>query len=245
MNNIIFDIGANQNVDIIELKKFNLFANIIASSYQHFFTTKISGLSKVAIDLYQHKIPLRICDYKQTDKVCVIFRTFDFTDFLKKDKSKRQREILEILQDSLIKMCEKFQLDKTPFINAKNKVIESNYKNQFLFNKLTLSKNRKHKAGIEINMTEAGAAINILFTDKNEKIITRKEVFRTQAHYYFVYQIVSSGKWLNNEQYIVSSKNKNVNFVASINSDEVRIDIQPKEKEAEIREKLNTLTVSA
>ncbi len=139
--------------------------------------------------------------------------------------------------------CGKFQLDKAPFSNAYDKVIENNYQNQFIFNKLTFSKNRKHKAGIEINMTEEGAAINIIFTDKNENVLTRREVFRTQPHYFFVYQVIHSGKWLDNDKYIVSSKNKSVNFIASINSNKIETDIRPKEKLKEIKEKLRELKI--
>ncbi len=243
MNKIIFDIGANQNVDIIEAKKFNVFSNIMASLYQRFFTGNIRGLFKIAIDLYQHKIPMKICNYKENGGVCVIFRSFDFNNFIRKDKNSKQKEILEILQNSVIKMCEKFKIDKIPFVNAYEKVIENNYKNQYIFNRLTFSRNRKYKAGIEINMTKNGTKINILFTDKNENILKRNEIFKTFSHYYFVHQIIYSGKWLDNQKYIASSRNKNINFIASINSPKTELKIKPKEKEKEILEKLNRMKI--
>ena len=234
--------GERKNFKSEILKKFNISTNVIASSYQRSLTKKTLGLQKIMIDLFAEKNIINIGDYKLLEGVSWIHKSFDFEKYFAKDKDEQKVMILHVLNEAILQMCDKFELDKTPFINAYNKVVENNYKNQYVFNKLTLSKNRKHKAGIEINMTEQGAGINIIFTDKNEKILKRKEIFRTQPHYYFIYQVIYSGKWLDNNKYIASSKNKNVNFIASIDSDEIEIDIRPKEKKKEILEKLNSFS---
>ena len=242
MNKIQIQIGVSQRCNITtKRKQFNSQANVMAFLYQRFITEKTKGLQKITLELFDTKKELNIGDFSKTISVCVIDRTFDFKNYFSKEKQEQKKMILFALHDSVLQMCKKFALDKTPFINAYDKVIENNYKNQYIFNKLTLSKNRKHKAGIEINMTEKGADINIIFTDKNETFIKRETIFRTQPHYFFVYQIIHSGRWIDNDKYIASSKNKNVNFIASIDSDNVEIDIQPKEKEKEILEKLNKL----
>ena len=94
-----------------------------------------------------------------------------------------------------------------------------------------MNKIRKNKAAIEIDMTEAGASINVLFTDKNGTPAKRHEVFRTQPHYMFIQQVTKSGKWIDNERYAIFSPQGVVSWVASLNNNEVETIINSPNKE--------------
>ncbi len=235
--------GERKDFNIEIRKQFNIEAGITAFLYQRNITKKIKGLQKITIDLIKEKNITSIGNYKELEGVTWIFKSFDLKKYFGKTDKEQKIMILEILHNIILQMCEKFKIDKIPFVNAYEKVIENNYKNQYIFNRLTFSRNRKYKAGIEINMTKNGTKINILFTDKNENILKRNEIFKTFSHYYFVHQIIYSGKWLDNQKYIASSRNKNVNFIASINSLKTELKIKPKEKEKEILEKLNRMKI--
>ena len=239
MNKIQIQVSVSQrDRSDADRKSFNINANIVAFMYQRHIGQRVKGLRKITLELFAEENVFFISDFQQTLSVCVIDISFNFKEYFEKNKREQTETILETLHASVLKMCEKFDLDKAPFATAYEKVIESNYTNRYITNRLTLSRNRKHKAGVEINMTEQGAEISVVFTDKEGNILQRREVFRTQPHYFFVYQVIYSGKWLDNNRYVASSKNKSVNFIADINSEELVIDLQPKEREKEIREKL-------
>ncbi len=233
--------GERSNFSSKICKTFNSQANPIAFLYQRFVEKRTVGLSKITVDLVNEKNTIHVGNYKELERVSWIHISFNYKKYFTKSSIEQRKMIIEVAHQAILQMCNKFNLDKTPFINAYNKVIENNYTNKYYLKKLTLSKNRQHKAGIEIDMTENGTDINIVFTDKNENVITRKSVFKTHSHFYFIYQLINSGKWVSNEKYMASSKKKNVNFIASINSNEIELDIKPKEKENEIMAKLNEL----
>lgn len=242
MMNIQIQIGVSQRCKMNTRRlEFNSQANAVSFLYQKFVNKRTLGLSKITVELFNKENILEIGNFRESIAVCLIDKSFDYKKYFTKSSIEQRKMIIEVAHQAILQMCNKFNLDKTPFINAYNKVIENNYTNKYYLKKLTLSKNRQHKAGIEIDMTENGTDINIVFTDKNENVITRKSVFKTHSHFYFIYQLINSGKWVSNEKYMASSKKKNVNFIASINSNEIELDIKPKEKENEIMAKLNEL----
>ncbi len=81
---------------------------------------------------------------------------------------------------------------------------ELNYINKFIHGKLTFSRNRKHKTGIEIEVNEKAATISVLFTDVNEKPLKKVDVLKTRPHFMYIYQVIQKGKWLSTSEYQVS-----------------------------------------
>ena len=234
-------IGGQNIKEYPDLKAFNLFANVISASYQVFLKFDIKEIKKIAIDLTNREIENEVGIFEKT---CLIFRRFNFKDYFAKPFTVRQMEILDTLQDSVMLMCDKYGFDKQPFTDAYKKVIEANFEHKVLFNKLSLAKDRRHRAAIEIDLQEDGARVYVLFTDKSCAELVRREVFRMKPNYYFINQLIHKGKWLDNKRYAVSDRNEIVNFVAQPDSENVELDIRPVNmSHEEIMKKLDMLKV--
>ena len=227
-----------------DIRPFNRMSGIIAATYELNLDFRHKGLHKITIDLNTGNLEeMGAWDYTDAEGVFVLFRHFDFNNHFEKNFNERKLEILDTLQDSMMIMCKRYNFDRQPFVDAYNAVIEKNLEHKELYNRLTLNKNRKNKAAIEINMNEAGASINVLFTDKNGTPTLRNEVFRTQPHYMFVQQIAKSGKWIDNEHYAIFSPQGVVSWVASLNNNTVETIINSPNKE-KVQAKLKELYYS-
>jgi len=229
MKKTLIDIGASQPMGVEINQRFNPLSNVVGSCYQKELSIAIEGLKKICINLHNRiEATDKVYNYKGFFGVCLIDRYIDFDTHFAKTKVERQYEILKILQESLMKMCDKFNFDKTPFDAAYQKVIENNFEYRNVMNKMASAKNRQHKAGIEVDLKEDGAQINVLFTNKNSQPVVRRELIKLKADYYFINQLINKGKWLDNERYMVSDKNEVANFIAQLNSDKVELQICPR-----------------
>ena len=215
-------IGGQNSLKFSDLKPFNISANIIAATYQINLTFESQDFTKIAVDLSDREIEEEICIW---DKVCCIFKRFDWEKHLAKPLPEQKLEILDTLQDSVLKMCNKYNFDILHFEEAYQKVIESNFEHKVLFNKLTFAPNRKHKAAIEIDMRNDGTRVNVLFTNKKEEVFHPCEVIRLKPNYYFIRQLIYKGKWIDNERYAVSDKKGYIKFIASMNDADMELEI--------------------
>jgi len=228
MKKLIIDIAITQNIDI-NRRNFNILCGVIAQTYSIYQYSKIEGLNKVFINLTDNpEIRDIVYDFKGFFGVCHIDRIFNFNKHFEKPLKLRKKEILDTLHHSILMMCDKFNFDKTPFDTAYQKVIENNFEYRNVMNKMASAKNRQHKAGIEVDLKEDGAQINVLFTNKNSQPVVRRELIKLKADYYFINQLINKGKWLDNERYMVSDKNEVANFIAQLNSDKVELQICPR-----------------
>lgn len=243
MKTLEIQIGANENCTF-DIKTFNIVAGIISASYKHHLSLIDNQLKQISIDLYYREIPLELTEFKtQGGKYAIIVsRWIDWdTHFSLSEKAQKQ-QILDTLHDSCLLMCDKYGFDKQPFETAYQNVIETNFTHKVLFNKPTLSKNRRHRAAIQIDMQTDGARINVLFCDKTDMEIARREVIRLKPNYYFINQLIHKGKWLDNERYMVSDRNEVVRFIVALNSDDVEMALCSQTMSRnEVLQKLETL----
>ncbi len=234
-------------IDIEKKKKFNIGANAISSLFDRCLNKQYKGLVKILIELTDKNIYYTFDKPSKVSPFCHIVQSFNFSYYFAQNKLERRKIILETLYDSIKKMCQQLNYDLEPFTKAYQKVKELNYINKYIHGKMIFAKNRKHKAGIEIEVNEDVATISTLFTDKNNKPLLKLGLLKTLPHYMFIYRIIHKGKWISTSEYQVSDRSGQINFVAKLSGDSTLI-LNPKnstEKELyNILNKYNTSSLS-
>ncbi len=197
-------------------KKFNLSANVVSSLFDRNLNRHYKGLAKVRIDLSNKKDFYLFSEPCKVSPICHIDKSFDFENYFAQNKLERRKIILETMYESIKDMCQKLNYDLEPFTIAYEKVKDLDYINKFVYKKLTFSRNRKNKAGIEIETNEDAATISVLFTDRNEKPMQKVEILKTLPHDMFIYRAIHKGKWISPNEYQVSDSSGQVNFIANL-----------------------------
>jgi len=224
-------------------QQFNLSANATTHLFDLCLNLQIKGLVKIRIELLNAPDSYLLSPPNKLMPRVIIDKPFDFTHFFAQDRWERRAIVLETLYECIVEMCKVCGYDLAPFTAAYNKVKELNYVNRLIHDKLTVSKDRQHKAGIEIEVNETEATICALFTDRDERPVKRVELIRTIPHYMFMYRVIHKGKWLNDKVYVVSDRNGYIQFKASLDSDVAELVLHPNEQvsEARIREVLESV----
>ncbi len=221
-----FDAAINKELQ----KEFNLSSNAVTEIYDYCLNLQIKGIRKISIDLTDKSNTHNIYIPTKISPMIYIYKSFDFDHYFAQDQMTRRKIVLETLHTAICEIPRVYPLDLEPFERAYRKVIELNYINKIVFGKLSTSKNKQFKAGIEIEVNEKEAVISTMFTDKEEKPIKRIELLRTLPHYMFIYRVIHAGKWINESEYMVSSRDGEINFKTSLQSDKSEIIFNPKNR---------------
>jgi len=209
-------------------KQFNLDCNVVSHSFDRCLSLQIKGLVKIRIDLTSKNDIMRISGPVEGISVAIIVKSFDFNLYDSLSKYERRRLILETLYDSIKPICEKYGFDLAPFKAAYEKVKELNYENRFMYDKLTLSPDKKHKAGIQIEVNEEIADISTVYFDcKTMQLYKQVNILNTIPHFLFMYKLINKGLWVDSETYTVTNKSQEVQFVTSLKNDSVDIKLIP------------------
>ena len=203
---------SNSNLNKTEIKSFNISLNATTDLFDRCLNMKIKDLQKIRIDLYDAEKVFNIYEPDKISPICHIEKSFNFSHYFAQAKPDRRKIILETLYECITEMCNQLDYDFEPFTFAYNKVKELDYVNKYIHGKLTFSKNRQQKAGIQIEVNEDAATISVLFTDKDEQSVKQVEILRTLPHYMFIFRVIHKGKWIDNETYQVSDKSGQVHF---------------------------------
>jgi hypothetical protein len=150
--------------------------------------------------------------------VCHIEIAFNYKDFEKGNLNKQRRIILDTLHKYLIKTATQYGWDTSAYEGTYERILKSNYTYSVVFEPVTFSKNRKHKAGIEVEQSERGATIAIVFFDQRNNLIRR--VIAVQVEHYEYTSYLGKRGWIDNDRYGFVTP-YSVHYVASINSDHI------------------------
>ncbi len=199
-------------------KVFHLSSNAVTENYDHHLNISIKGIYKIALSLSNQKLNIPISLPHRIAPRIFLFNSFDFAHYFAQPKMERRKIVLETLHSSICEIPKYYPLDLVPFERAYQKVKDANYICRFIYGKLTATKNRLFKAGIEIEINETEATISVLFTDKDENPLKRVELLKTMPHYLFIYRVIHKGQWISNSEYVVCSKSYNYQFKTSLES---------------------------
>src|SRR5690606_15769545 len=114
---------------------------------------KITGVRKIAITLTLEKDKNLILEpIKGFSPVVNITKTFDFRLFNTLADEEQNENLLSVIEHCLRDAAEKFGWTEKPFREIASIVRELGFKHSYLEWKLKSSKDKKHKAGVQVNM---------------------------------------------------------------------------------------------
>ncbi len=239
------------------VREFNGSAYPVTDLYYRCLGMKIKGLVKYRIDLHDEPNIFKVHLPDNYTKIAHYHTTFDFAHYFAQPKPERRKIILETLHEAVVALCEKAGYDLAPFTAAYQKVKELNYENRHNLSKPKASPNRQNKATIQVEVTEEAATISVEFQTPATKGEQENEcqqhplgrgaivqIARTKPHFFFIQQLVHSGKWTDNEKFTVSNKSAEINFVISLKNNTVNVHFEPKTKTVEqLQNELDGLVV--
>jgi hypothetical protein len=225
-------IESSLNID--KARIFNKEANIIAEMYS---MIRPRGqldreIKKIVVELTDKDIGE--FDIICGDKICFIKLSFDFDLYQLKSGIERKKIITDLIQKGIIKASNNYSWDMNTFVTAYNKLIESNYSTRFLFTELKKSRNKKLLAGIEVNLEPVEAQISALYYDINNNLVNKVLLYTTDSHSLFWSMLIRHTKWINNEEFVLMNKSREINFKSSVENDEVELYFTPKKGNMEL-----------
>lgn len=178
---------------------------------------KISGVKKMTITLTLEKDrDFIMAPIKGFSPVINITKTFDFNLFNSSTSEKQNEIILSVIDASVNEAARKFGWHKKPLEEIINTVRELDFKHSYLEWKLKLSKDRKYKAGIQVDMLPEGATISIVFYSYDDLLIRTVSLIDLRPDRYFVTALMGECKWISNTEFELVDKKKEIHFKASL-----------------------------
>lgn len=206
-------------------------ANVISDLYNQYLVklkVKIVGVKKIAITLTDRpNISLFALPIKVVGPISTIDKTYNFDFLAKLDDKELKEEILEVIQSTIREAATKFQWDIEPFENVYQRVKGTGLINEYIEGGLVSSKNKQYKAGVQVAMSPDGASIYIAFFDKNENFIKRINFIKVHPNKMFIIPLIGKGRWISNDDFVISNKTKEIHFKASLESGKAELFYTP------------------
>ncbi|MFT4734466.1 MAG: hypothetical protein ACI9K1_001423 [Arcticibacterium sp.] len=222
-------------------RDFNRYANYVGNLYFNALPKlNIQYLKKIVVELlYNSSTNNSIIPYSKDFVICTIQQRFDFSSFLQKDCFLRKRYLTELLHLNILKLAKEFNWELDPFVSAYEKIKETNYESHTVVGVIKKSKDRKYRAGIAVEQDIESASIYIFFLDSNESVIEKMKVFETLPQPFLYMQLIGKSKWLNDGEFVLYNKSKEVRIIASILDAHLSVMYTPKGREVEgVKEEL-------
>lgn len=160
---------------------------------------------------------------------------FDTEKYLASSENQKNKIILNTIHKVALMCTEKFDWEKDYFLNAYNRVIQANFKYQ-LQRKIKNSRDRKHKATIELTKDYTCTTISVVFYDNDNNKIKTVEVLKSFLYELSYGGIIKKYKWFNNREFGLYTKNEELTLRASLDHDKAEININPINSDKEILE---------
>lgn len=164
---------------------------------------------------------------------------FDKDEFLEKDKTGKQKHILDTVHRIALFCAEKYNWETTSFEKAYQRVLDS----KFIYiaeGKRKLSKDKKHKASILLEKNDEFAAISTRFYDKEGYIVRQVELLKSFNDEMFYGGIIKNNKWFTNTEFGISNSSGELVIKASLEEIKAEVVINPGRTDKEELEELPT-----
>ena len=189
----------------------------IASLYERFFTgLSIFGGWKVLIECVDI---VETNDIRNLLGVFTYQVMFDYKKFADSNIIDRKIIILNTLQNGILKIANDQGWPLEPFIITYNKIVNINYKNEWVLGKSKYSQNRKYKASLfcchDIDYFYAW----IIIYSKTEEELIRKLIVKDIPDEFSFVPKLGKIKWMENERVTLIGKNGHEIGNVSLNHD--------------------------
>lgn len=196
-------------------KKFTMKQNVISDLYiQYLNGYKPPKTSRITVRLTEQD---NINGY--IGSILGVEIKFDKDNYWTLSDKKQNQAILDTVHYVAMLCADKYGWDKSIFKEAYSKVMETDFKYIFEGKKKT-SRDRKHKAAIELKKNETCTTISVVFYDKSDNKIKTIELFKSFQHSMFYGGIIKKNKWFNNREFGLYTKSEELIISASLDWNE-------------------------
>ncbi len=199
--------------------------------YSRFISdVKIENLRKIAIQLVDSPDKAHIIPTNKLILVCLIYEYYNLENYNNEPtKLGKLKILLDLVLNTLLKTSEKFNWPKELFQDAYGKVLKSGFVNEYTLLQPRLSKDRRFIASIIANHTQEYVSIIIELIDKKqENAIKKVELIKVVYFKDDFSDILHMLKWINNEEFIISNKDGEINFKFSVRNEVPEMYLTPR-----------------
>lgn len=233
MSKLFIEIGFSDKDKQVKYSKEFLF---ISKLYSRFISdVKIENLNKIAIQLVNSHDAVFIIPTNKLTKVCLIYRYFEWKSVENEAlEINRYKIILKMIFDALLETSEKFNWPVEPFKNAYYEVTKTEFKNEYVLLASKLSKDRRYSASLFVVRDKEYSSIFIELIDKKLGGDVKKlELLKVSFYEDDLSNIAQSLKWINDEEFVVSNKEQEINLKYSIQKDVLEMILTPRTHDEE------------
>lgn len=140
-------------------------------------------------------------------------------------KEERYTNLIELMREGIKPYVSHLGLDTSCFEKAFTRMRAVGFKGRsFLLDPVKTSKDRKHKATLEVELFENKHLFNIAFLDKEGRVLKRVltrllEIPQPVDNLTTLCTQIGRWRWLSNEDFVLSTRSAGQNWIASPNRD--------------------------
>ena len=227
----MFVEGTNTDTTVFEGRS-RIISDIIN---RHLALTKIKipGVKKITISLTTEKdVNFIGAPMKGYSPVVNIRRTYDFNSFNSSSEENQNEMILSLIEYNINEAAKKFEWSIPNFTEIANEVRRVDFKQRYLEWRPKVSKDKKYKAGVEVEMLIDEARIFIVFFSQDDTLIKRVKLISVRADRFFIASLMGKAKWVTNTEFELVDKKNEIHFKASPLKDDAEVYFTPIDRDS-------------
>ncbi|MDR7130949.1 hypothetical protein J2X69_003308 [Algoriphagus sp. 4150] len=209
-------------------------SNVITDHFNKWLRDKkisFSGVRKISISLTDVPgIAFLSGPIKGLDPVATVRKTYDFNKVSTLNDEDFYLEILKFIKECLTGLGLKLGWGLEVFEGIYDSIIDSKFSHVYYKISLKYSKSKIFKAGVRVEIIESGAQISMVFQKNEIDDFLVFPLIKTHPNKIFISQIVEKGKWLNDNEFLVTNTSGEINFLGKIKEKELKVFFTPKMK---------------
>jgi hypothetical protein len=212
-------------------KKFTVKQNVVSDLYVQFLNGyKPPKTSRISVTLDDN-------DYIRGyfGSILTVDAQFDKDNYWTLSEEQKNLTILNIVHRIALQCADKYNWEKGIFQDAYDNVLKVDFKYEFEGEK-KISKDRQHKAAIQLKKDETCTTITVIFYDRSGNKIKSVELLKSFQHVMFYGNILKKIKWFNSRAFGWYTTNEEITIIASLDKDKSQTIINPKTTDREILE---------
>lgn len=228
INTDLYDVKPGDDNSKVELQHEFAF---ISKFYSSFLSDlKVKDLRKIVIAINDPYTSEGIEPSNLYIKVCVISKKLSYDELIVQNSEEKRLEfMLNYIHEILINCAQELRWPLDPFEFAYSKILELKYKFQYTLIREKYSKNKRYGISIEVDVFKNYNLISLKITDFKSDLIKSIRLDLMKASFYGddLSGIVKTFSWINNEEIVISNKEKEINFKFSILEKKVELFFTP------------------
>ena len=141
--------------------------------------------------------------------VCAVQVSFDYESFLTLDDVSKKKAVLALLMTGIRIVVSESKWDMEPFESTYFKIVEADYKNEWIWQKSAKSPDKKHIANVLLQHEIDRVDISIIVYDSNKIEVYREKVISELPDEYAYSNHLGLIKWYSNNSVALSNINNN------------------------------------